>query len=42
LSKSGVYGDASLATEEKGEQMIELFAEKMTALLLEGYGYLTK
>ncbi|HHQ0069314.1 TPA: hypothetical protein ACSK3D_001772, partial [Listeria monocytogenes] len=22
--------------------MIELFAEKMTALLLEGYGYLTK
>ncbi|MBC1482468.1 creatininase family protein [Listeria immobilis] len=42
LSKSGVYGDASLATEEKGKKMEQIFANKMAELVLEGYEYFTK
>ncbi|MGV3466567.1 MAG: creatininase family protein [Heyndrickxia sp.] len=37
LSKSGVYGDATLATKEKGEKMVEVFVEKMASLLSEAY-----
>lgn len=42
LSKSGVYGDASLATEEKGKEMEQIFANKMAEFVLEGYEYFTK
>lgn len=37
LSRSGVYGDATLATKEKGERMLRLFAEEMSQLVAEAY-----
>lgn len=37
LSQSGVYGNAILATKEKGEKMIDIFVENMTCLLFEAY-----
>ncbi len=33
LSKSGVYGDATLASKEKGEKLLEIFVEKMVGLV---------
>lgn len=33
ISKSGVYGDATLATREKGEHMIQAFTEKVIRLI---------
>ena len=35
LSKSGVFGDATLATAEKGEVMLEIFVETMAKAVLE-------
>ena len=40
LSKSGVYGDATLATKEKGEKMLELFLEEMESNINEAYQYM--
>ncbi|MDM5338485.1 creatininase family protein [Fictibacillus enclensis] len=37
LSKSGVYGDATLATKYKGEAMITEFLNTMEACLLQAY-----
>lgn len=37
LSQSGVYGDATLATKEKGERMLRLFVEGMVQLVDEAY-----
>lgn len=37
LSKSGVYGDATKATKEKGEKMLDLFVTDMEQILLEAY-----
>ncbi|WP_423408375.1 creatininase family protein [Heyndrickxia sp. MSNUG] len=37
LSKSGVYGDATQATKEKGEKMLDLFVTDMEQILLEAY-----
>jgi creatinine amidohydrolase len=37
LSKSGVYGDATLATKEKGETMLNLFLPEMEQIILEAY-----
>lgn len=37
LSKSGVYGNPTLATREKGEKLLEIFVEKMTREVLEAY-----
>ncbi|NKE04720.1 creatininase family protein [Mesobacillus selenatarsenatis] len=37
LSKSGVYGDATKATKEKGEKMLSLFVDDMEQILLEAY-----
>jgi creatinine amidohydrolase len=37
LSKSGVYGDATLATKEKGEAMLNLFLPEMEQIILEAY-----
>ncbi|MEH7886362.1 creatininase family protein [Bacillus sp. JJ1609] len=37
LSKSGVYGDATKATKEKGEKMLDLFVSDMEQILLEAY-----
>ncbi|MBP1991084.1 creatininase family protein [Paenibacillus eucommiae] len=37
LSQSGVYGDATLASKEKGELMLRLFVEEMTQLVEEAY-----
>ncbi|UFJ41777.1 creatininase family protein [Brevibacillus humidisoli] len=37
MSKSGVYGDATLATREKGEKMLQYFVEEMSALVREAY-----
>jgi len=35
LSKTGVYGDPTLATKEKGNRMFQLFADKITGLIME-------
>lgn len=40
LSDSGVYGDATLATKEKGEQMLEEFLDEMENLIHEAYSSL--
>lgn len=37
LSESGVYGDATLASKEKGEKMLDFFVLEMEKLLLEAY-----
>lgn len=37
LSKSGVYGDATKATKEKGEKMLDLFVTDMEQILMEAY-----
>ncbi|MCM3800176.1 creatininase family protein [Caldibacillus thermoamylovorans] len=37
LSKSGVYGDATAASKEKGEKMLELFVSEMEQIILEAY-----
>jgi creatinine amidohydrolase len=37
LSKSGVYGDATLASKEKGDKMVEIFVKKMTFLIQKAY-----
>jgi creatinine amidohydrolase len=37
LSKSGVYGDATKATKEKGEKMLNYFVNEMEQILLEAY-----
>lgn len=37
LSESGVYGDATLATKEKGDKMLDFFVPEMEKLLLEAY-----
>jgi creatinine amidohydrolase len=37
LSNSGVYGDATLATKEKGEAMLNLFLPEMEQIILEAY-----
>jgi creatinine amidohydrolase len=37
LSKSGVYGDATLATKEKGEAMLNLFLPEMEQIIFEAY-----
>jgi creatinine amidohydrolase len=41
MSKSGVYGDATLATREKGEKMLAYFADEMAGLLQTAYRELT-
>lgn len=38
LSKSGVYGDPTLATAEKGEKMLQIFVDQMEKLLRTAYG----
>ncbi len=42
LSDSGVYGDATLATKEKGEEMLEQFLNQMEKLIQEAYASLPK
>lgn len=42
LSESGVYGDATLATKEKGENMLRHFVEKMTELVEIAYEQINK
>lgn len=37
LSKSGVYGDATKASKEKGEKMLEKFIEEMEQIILDAY-----
>ena len=37
LSKSGVFGDATLATKEKGARMAETFANEMSELVRKAY-----
>jgi creatinine amidohydrolase len=37
LSKSGVYGDATLATKEKGDKMVRVIVEKMSSLVQKAY-----
>ncbi|MFB6469241.1 creatininase family protein [Cytobacillus sp. Hz8] len=37
LSKSGVYGDATKATAEKGEKMLNRFLDEMEQIILEAY-----
>ncbi|MCM3123849.1 MULTISPECIES: creatininase family protein [unclassified Mesobacillus] len=37
LSKSGVYGDATKATKEKGEKMLNYFVNEMEQILMEAY-----
>lgn len=37
LSESGVFGDPTLATKEKGEKMLSIFVSDMENLLLEAY-----
>ncbi len=37
LSNSGVYGDATLATKDKGEAMLNLFLPEMEQIILEAY-----
>lgn len=37
LSKSGVFGDATLATAEKGKKMFDLFVDNMSKLVMEAY-----
>ncbi|MEQ6378520.1 creatininase family protein [Bacillaceae bacterium S4-13-56] len=37
LSNSGVFGDATLASKEKGELMLEKFIAEMESLIKEGY-----
>lgn len=37
LSKSGVFGDSTLATKDKGKKMAEIFTDKMVNLVNEGY-----
>lgn len=42
LSKSGVYGDATKATKEKGEKMLNIFVPEMEQLILEAYEEVNK
>lgn len=42
LSKSGVYGDATISTAEKGEALLQYFGQEMSKLVLEAYQALTK
>ncbi|MFU0790210.1 creatininase family protein [Virgibacillus proomii] len=37
LSESGVYGDATLASKEKGNKMLNIFVTEMVNLLLEAF-----
>lgn len=37
LSKSGVYGDPTLATKEKGEKMLQIFIDDMAELIQSAY-----
>ncbi|MFD1451381.1 MULTISPECIES: creatininase family protein [Oceanobacillus] len=37
LSKSGVFGDATIASKEKGERMLEVFVNDMKELINEAY-----
>ncbi|GGP07604.1 MULTISPECIES: creatininase family protein [Oceanobacillus] len=37
LSKSGVFGDATIASKEKGERMLEVFVNDMKELIKEAY-----
>lgn len=37
LSNSGVFGDATLATAEKGKKMFDLFVDNMSKLVMEAY-----
>lgn len=41
LSRSGVYGDATLATREKGEALLDHFTNDMSKLVLEAYQTIT-
>lgn len=42
LSKSGVFGDATKATKEKGEKLANYFADTMSNLVSEAYNQLLK
>jgi creatinine amidohydrolase len=42
LSKSGVYGDATKATKEKGKKMLNTFISEMEQLILEAYDEIDK
>lgn len=42
LSKSGVYGDATKATKEKGKKMLNIFVPEMEQLILEAYEEVNK
>lgn len=42
LSKSGVYGDATKASREKGEKMLDTFITEMERLLIDAYEGLEK
>lgn len=42
LSKSGVYGDATKATKEKGEKMLNIFVPEMEQIILEAYEEVNK
>lgn len=37
LSESGVFGDATLGTKEKGDQWLEFFVDQMVKLIKEAY-----
>lgn len=37
ISKSGVFGDATKASKEKGEKLLDIFVDKMSLSLLEAY-----
>ncbi|GGB39155.1 creatinine amidohydrolase [Lentibacillus populi] len=37
LSQSGVFGDSTLATKEKGEKMLDRFLSEMESLIMEAY-----
>lgn len=42
ISESGVYGDSTKASREKGEKMLSIFISKMEKLLMESYKGLEK
>jgi creatinine amidohydrolase len=42
LSESGVYGDATKATKEKGEKMLNQFVPEMEQIILEAYKEVNK
>jgi len=42
LSQSGVYGDATKATKEKGEKMLKQFVSEMEQIIIEAYEEIDK